>query len=161
MTTLLFRSPLLRGRALTAGMTAVAVALGGCYDYVAPLSGRALPGSEVRATLTDLGSAGLARLIGPNAASVDGRVERAGTDSLVLLVKSVETSSGAENGWSGERVAIPAAAVAAVRERQLSRTRTTLAVVTGVGTFLAVLLAQRASSADESSSTILRPPTGQ
>jgi hypothetical protein len=141
-----------RAAARGAGVAAAAL-LTGCYDYIESPSGGFAPDAQVRATLTDAGSAQMGAVLGPRVTSVDGRVERAGTDSLVLRVSRVALFSGAENEWNGERVALPASALGSVRERRLDRPRTVLAVVILGGAVVAGWLSQHIGSTPE-------PPVG-
>lgn len=103
----------------------------------------------------------MSNLLGPRTATVDGQVERANVDTLVLRVRSVTLMSGAANGWGGEQIAIPMSAIATVRERQLNRSRTTLAAISATGLVIALLLSQRLSSSAEGPINVPPPPPGQ
>ena len=146
------------GRAMA---VAAATALNSCYDYLPPPSGTSIPGSEVRAALTDAGSVQMAAAIGPRVASLDGQVERADGDSLVLHVTSMTLANGAESGWGGERVAIPASLVASLHERQLNRSRTVLAAVLGTGVVAAAWLTQHVGTSSRGPVVGGPPSAGQ
>lgn len=137
-----------------------AATLGACYDYLPMPSGDPQPGLEVRAMLTDAGSLQLSPFIGPRVSSLDGTIVRADRDSLVLRVKSLTLMSGEENGWSGERLAVPASAVASLRTKQLSRTRTTLAALVATGGVVAIIAGNHGGG-DPASGGVIIPPTGQ
>jgi hypothetical protein len=140
---------------------ATATVLTSCYDYLPPPSGASVHGSEVRAALTDAGSVQLATAIGPRVTSLDGQVERADGDTLVLHVTSMTLANGAESGWGGERVAIPTPLIASLRERQLNRSRTVLAAVVGTGAVVAAWLTQHVGSTPRGPVVIGSPPVGQ
>ena len=137
-----------------------AVTLGACYDYLPMPSGEPQPGVEVRAMLTDAGSLQLSPLIGPRVESLDGTIVRADRDSLVLRVKNLTLMSGEENGWSGERLGVPASAVASVRTKQLSRTRTVLAALVATGGVVALVVGNHGGG-DPPSGGVIIPPSGQ
>jgi hypothetical protein len=155
------RHPLYLRRARPAVALLAATTAIGCYDYVAPPTGAIPPGADVRAALTDAGSAQMSNLLGPRTATVNGQVERANVDTLVLRVQSVTLMSGEANGWGGEQIAIPMSAIATVRERQLNRSRTALAAISGTGVVIALLLSQRLSSSAEGPINLPPPPPGQ
>lgn len=138
-----------------------ATLLSSCYEYAAPVSGVAVPGTDVQATLTDLGSAQLGGLIGPRVVSLDGRLERAGGDSVVLVVRKLTLMNGGENAWGGERLAIPASAVSSIRERQLNRSRTAIGIAVGVGGLITALIAQHVARSSEPPITGAPIPGGQ
>lgn len=117
-----------------------------CYDYSAPATPGVSPASEVRLTLTDLGSAELAAQVGPRIESVDGRVRRATADTIVLAVTRTVGRDGREAEWRGELVAVSTRQVATLRERRLSPVRTAVAVAAGVGVVVAALLVGKNSS---------------
>jgi hypothetical protein len=142
------------------GVVAVATAtvLSACYDYLPPASGAVTPGAEVQATLTDAGSVQVASEVGPRVASITGRVERAGTDTLVLRVSSTGLMNGGDNGWNGERVAIPTSAIASVRQKELSPTRTAIAAVVAVGAIVFAIAKLHGGSSDAPPPVVLGPP---
>lgn len=146
--TLLGAARLRAPRALHLSLTAVvaSASAAACYDYSASADPVARPASELRFTLTDLGSAELASQIGPRVESVDGRVHRATADTVVLAVTHTVARDGRETDWRGEPVTIATRQVATVRARRLSPTRTAIAAAVGVGAAVGVLLASRGSS---------------
>jgi hypothetical protein len=153
-------SPL--SRRYRVAMAAVVVAmLNACYDYLPPPSGTPIVGTAVRAALTDAGSVQLATAIGPRVASLDGQVERADGDSLVLNVTSMTLANGTENAWGGERVAIPSSLISSLRERQLNRPRTLLAAAVGTGLVVTAWLTQHVGNSARGPVVIGTPPVGQ
>ncbi|HEU4584702.1 MAG TPA: hypothetical protein VFR95_03085 [Gemmatimonadaceae bacterium] len=84
-------------------------------------------------SLTDQGSVDLARYLGRNIGSVDGRLLQ-GTDSLLTLsVIQVSTRAGDEQFWKGEAVKLPRPAIASVEGRKLSFWRSGLIASALVG----------------------------
>jgi hypothetical protein len=143
-----------RRHAAARGVAVAAAALvTGCYDYIESPTGGFAPDAQVRAILTDAGSSQLGVILGPRVTSIDGRVERAGADSLVLRVSRVALFNGAESEWNGERVGVPMSAVGSVRERRLDRPRTVLAILVVGGAVVAGWLSQHIGSTPE-------PPIG-
>lgn len=135
----------LRASRLAAATMLLAPMSVSCYTYL-PQSSTAGPGADVRVTLTDAGSLAIAPLVGPRIASLDGRVDRVDSDSLVLRVRKSTTMAGAENGWAGERLSIPATAVSNVFQKRLSTTRTAIAAAVGVGLLAAAFIAGNSSN---------------
>lgn len=119
-----------------AALLTVAVLSAGCYSYVPAERSLLAPGTVVRAELTDSGSVVLASYLGPGTASVEGQLIAATSDRLTLAVTAATNRRGIENFWSNERVELPHAVIATLRERRLSRSRT--AVAAG-GTFAAAI----------------------
>jgi hypothetical protein len=111
-----------------AWLAGAAVAAGGCYDYVpvrqAPT---ALPKEEVELALTDSGAVVLARDIGPSSTAIDGTLVGDSAGRFTIAVRQVRRRDADPAPWRGERIAVPHALVASVRERRLARTRTALA----------------------------------
>jgi hypothetical protein len=93
----------------------------GCYSYGDPPQAHAVaPGIQIRMQLTGTGTDSLARFLGPNVASVDGRLIVANTDSYEVGVTEVVMHSGMEQYWKGESVTLPKPFVANIQERQFS-----------------------------------------
>lgn len=116
--------------------------LTGCYKYV-PVSGVVPTGAEVRVRLNEQGGAALAKRLGVAPSALEGQVLAPASDSLVLRVTSTTSALTAQRiRWVGERVAIPADAVAYTERRTLDKRRTVAvaasAVVGSVVVFLIV-----------------------
>src|SRR6266511_580905 len=115
--------------------------IAGCYIY-RPLAARyPEPATYLAVTLTDAGSDGLARYIGPDVGVVRGRFQSAGEHGLALAVAQVELHRGDVLTWQGETVVVPRAFVASVQERRVSGGR--IALLAG-GSVLALLATYRA-----------------
>ena len=112
--------------------------LAGCYVY-RPVPVTTPPiGSEVRLTLTDLGTANLAAQVGPSTEALAGRLVGDSAESYLVSLLGTRQRSGIEIGWRGERVSVPRPLVARVEERRFSRKRTVFMTVGLVaGAFLA------------------------
>lgn len=125
----------LRATAARATSAALALLCAGCYRYV-PLPPGAAPaaGAEVRYHLTPEGTSRVAPALGPQTTVVAGRVDPGAGDGMRdgmrdgvrLLVSSTTKAYGATVQWVGERVTIPAGAVARGEQRVLDRRRTLL-----------------------------------
>ena len=112
-------------RALAATLAAAGLGLNaGCYAYTPVTTPRAAPGTEVRVTLAEQGAAELARLVGPRAASLEGRVVAGADGALTLAVTAITRTNGVEETWPGDQVAIPRSAVAVAQTRGVARART-------------------------------------
>ncbi len=121
------------------------VALAGCYTY-APLTPPTLtppPGKDLRVQLTLTGGDSLARFVGPNVASIDGRLVLTNEDGLEIGVKQVTMHDGMEQYWKGETVMIPKQYIASIEGRKFSWPKTGLLA----GVVVVSLLALQASGA--------------
>lgn len=116
------------GAVLAAGALAMA-----CYSYEPLTTPTPLPGLDVAATLTDSGSAALAAYLGSAVSVVRGRYigPPPGGPGVLLSVQAVESVRGEEIAWRGETVTLPAADIATLQVRRLSKERSALLV--GVG----------------------------
>jgi hypothetical protein len=107
-----------------------------CYGYYPPAAPTPGVGSQVALTLSDAGTAEMARLVGPAAEVLEGRLSSDTGSSVVLAMTRVRQHDGRETVWKGERIAVNKGLVSTMRERRFSRARTTLATVlvsTGLG----------------------------
>jgi len=124
------------------GWTLSLVVLTGCYSYQSVPELAPAPGATVAVELTAEGTAGMAEVIGPNAAVVRGDMITAEADSLELAVRAVEDHRGVTTPWRREVVRIPRTAVARVGQRRLGVFRSLLlgGAVTGglVGAWVAI-----------------------
>jgi len=116
----------------------LAVALSGCYTY-GPLENSAPElGKPMRVTLTLTGGDSLARYLGPNVATVDGRLVLVNETAMEIGVSSVVSHSGMEQYWKGETVTVPKSLVASIQERKFSWGKTGLLAGIAVVTALAL-----------------------
>jgi hypothetical protein len=136
-------------------MVLALAALAACYEYVPSSGPTDLAAGEVRARLTDAGAVALAPTIGPQVASIDGRVSTSPDgQSYTIAVSQTTTRTGEERDWNGESVQVPASAVATFERRQLSRPRTALVSGAILG---AVALGIQAAVGPGEGSTRVRP----
>ena len=116
----------------------------GCYDYHPLTTPSPTEGSYVAATLTDAGSADLARYLGPDVFVVRGRylgTGEGGAGGVVVSVASVELKRGNTVPWAGEAIVLPRAAVASLDVRRLAKGRTALLAGAGAGGLVFTTLA--------------------
>jgi hypothetical protein len=115
--------------------------LTGCFQYV-QVAGPAVPvGAEVTLGVTDRGRIALTEPVGPGVRRLSGRVLESTDTTLVLGVKTVEfLDLGVPVQWAGQPVRIAREHVTEVRERQLSRSRTYLAIGLSVAAVAALSL---------------------
>jgi hypothetical protein len=90
-------------------------------------------GSKVAADLTDAGSAGMARWVGPGVTEIRGQVVTASEEALLVSVRVVQNRSGTETTWKGEQVDIPQNWISSLRREEFSWTRTGLVGVLVAG----------------------------
>lgn len=112
-----------------------AVMLCGCYITVPLATTSPGPGTRLHVQLTDNGSGELARYLGPNVVSVDGRLLQSTDTAVALSVNTVGMRDGDEQFWKGEAVSLPKGAIATVQQRKLSRWRSGLlasALIVGI-----------------------------
>ena len=126
------------------GVSVVAASLcvvAGCYDYHPLTTPSPTEGSYVAATLTDAGSADLARYLGPDVFVVRGRYLATGDAGVVVSVASVELKRGNTVPWAGETIVLPRGAVASLDVRRLAKGRTALLAGAGAGGLVFTTLA--------------------
>lgn len=122
------------GLAFLAGTTT------GCYSYV-PLQPAAVgPGARVVLEVNDRGRVALTDSLGPSVDRIEGEVQSRSDSSYLLSVVFVDYVNGSRHAWAGEPLSVPADAVGGLRERRISRGRTALAIVGGIGAVLAFAL---------------------
>lgn len=133
----------------------------GCYSYV-PVASTPAPGSVLSLQLNDSGRVALGRTLGPTVDKIEGAVESASDSSYVLKMQSVTFFNGQTSNWTGESVAVGKQYVSNTSRRVFSNSRTTLAVLGGVGAVIA-FIATRAvigSGTPDSDPGGGGPPTG-
>ena len=119
----------LLGLALGAWLTA------GCY-YYRPIEQTPSAEMYVSAALTDSGTERLWRYLGPDVASVRGRLLSADDSAYGMSVYAVDLRHGSSLSWKGERVVLQRQWVDGFSERQFSLGRTTLAGGITVAAFM-------------------------
>ena len=136
----------MRDRGAVRGGLVVLGLVSGCYRYDPLTTPRPAPGTFVAVTLSDTGSAQLARVLGPAVFIVRGRVLASddgglgGLGGLLVSVSSVETKQGVPVAWQGESVAVPDGAIASLDERRLAKGRSVLIAAIGAGGLVATTL---------------------
>ena len=122
-----YYSIMLRGRSLRiAGVPMLALTLfSACYRYVPVTTGDPMVGGAYRGHLTADGSRQVARLVGENVTTFDGRILTV-TDTayVVAMAATFKQTEARTTVWTGEQLVIPRAAVNRFELRQLDRPRT-------------------------------------
>ena len=126
-------------------------AVAACYRYVPVATPQPQTGTHIAAVLTDSGTAELAQYLGPNVASIGGRLVSSSPEELQISVNTVATRSGAENFWKGEMVRVPRRLVSGIQERKLSGSRSGLVATIGLAAGVSLLRAFGAFSAGSGS----------
>jgi len=132
-----------------------ALVLSGCYTYGDVASPKPELGKPMRVALTLTGGDSLARWLGPNVATIDGRLVQDSPTAYEIGVNSVVMHSGMEQYWKGETVTIPKGLIASIQERKFSWAKTGL--LAGVVIATAVALQQSGTIGGSQSHP---PPTG-
>jgi len=108
-----------------------------CYTYVAAVSGAPEPGLNYKFLINDQGRVGFSQRVGPGVTSIEGKLVDQNAESFVVSVDAVEAISTPRSHWAGEQLTVNKQYVTAVRERQLSKSRTALAAGIAVGSIAA------------------------
>jgi hypothetical protein len=111
----------------------------GCYSYV-PVASAPPSGSVLSLQLNDTGRVALGPTLGPTVEKIQGAVESSSDSAYVLRMQSVTFFNGQSSGWTGERVVVGKRFVSNTNLREFSSSKTTLAVVVGVGAVVAFVL---------------------
>ena len=118
---------MLRGRSLRiTGVPMLALTLfSACYRYVPATTGDPVVGNAYRGHFTPEGSRQVARLVGENVTTFDGRVITV-TDTAYLFAMSAtfKQTEARTTIWTGEQLVIPRTAVNRFELKQLDRPRT-------------------------------------
>jgi hypothetical protein len=83
--------------------------------------------------LNDNGRVALGQTLGPTVESIEGAVEASSDSDYVLRMQSVTFFNGQKSAWTGRQF------VSNTSRRQFSNSKTTLAIVGGVGAVLAFI----------------------
>ena len=110
------------------GVIGMAVLLTGCFDYhridAAPENAG---GKYVRVELSDAGTSNVVPAIGPYVLYVEGEVESADTQGMTLTLRAVSRRGEGIAKWNGEKLSLKSVDIRAIRERLLSRRKSTIA----------------------------------
>jgi len=107
----------------------------GCYEYRASPVASVKPGQSVHVVLNQDGAAALTSSIGPNAASLDGKILRVSADEVTIAVTQIVRIAGPEEFMKDEPLSFPLAGATSATVRSLDKPRTVLAIgaiLTGV-----------------------------
>jgi hypothetical protein len=118
--------------ALRALLTAAAFALTGCYSYIPVQPAMIRPGDELRLHLTREGMFDLPDLPAQSGGEVNGKLVSSAGGSFMLRVPVGVQSYGLLARMLDQQVHIAPSQVIQLERRELSRSRTALAVVGGV-----------------------------
>ena len=133
------RQPVRLCRRPTALLLLGVLALNACYA-TGPVVGAPARGMRIVADLNDQGRVAYGDRIGPSVREIEGTVESASDSAFVVRIQSVRHLDGRADKWSGERFALAPEYLSRVRQRELSRSRTTiLGVVIGAAVVAAAL----------------------
>jgi hypothetical protein len=108
-----------------------------CYVYVPPASAAPEAGLHYKFLINDQGRVVFANRVGPGVTSIEGSLVDQNSDAFVVSVATVESISSPPSHWTGEQLTVNKQYVSAIRERQLSRSRTAVAFGVAVGTIAA------------------------
>lgn len=100
-----------------------------CHRYDPITSPTVARGTNVSVSLTDFGTANLGRLLGMGVGTVEGDLLVMSDSALTISVQVVRQRDGVETFWKGERVTIPRADVAEIRERRFAKGKSAIATV--------------------------------
>jgi len=117
------------------GLALGAWLMAGCY-YYRPIEQTPSPEMYVSAALSDSGTERLWRYLGPDVASVRGRLLSADDSMYGMSVYAVDLRHGSSLSWKGERVVLQRQWVDGFAERRFSVGRTTLAGGISVAAFM-------------------------
>ena len=116
----------------------LALALSGCYTYGTVETVKPELGKPMRVALTLTGGDSLARWLGPNVATIDGRFVQEMPTAYEIGVSSVVMHSGMEQYWKGETVTVPKGLIASIQERKFSWAKTGLLAGVAIVTVVAL-----------------------
>ena len=112
--------------ARAAGSLVLLAVTGGCYTYRPVEVPGPEVGAQVSAELSRDGSSAMTPVLGPDVASVNGKVVEASADTLRLSLVSVTNQRGIPTSWRGELVPVPRAGVNNLGQRRLATGGTAL-----------------------------------
>jgi hypothetical protein len=134
---------------------------GACYRYV-PSSGDLIIGGAYRGHLTPEGSTQVARLVGENVATFDGRILTVSdTAYLVAMSATLKRNDERATVWTGEQLVIPKTAVNRFELRELDRRRTVRAAglyALGIAAIGAILFSIQGAATQDGSPPPPPPP---
>jgi hypothetical protein len=121
------------------GCIALVEFLAGCYVLRPATGAGPEPGTLMAIEVNDLGRLALGGQMGPEIASVEGRLVSKSNDEYLVSVKSVKLIRGGTQIWNDEQVAIKREHVSQTYERHFSKSQTiALSAVFVAGVFVVV-----------------------
>lgn len=127
-------------RRWTALLLVGVLSLNACYATF-PVNGKPTPNTRLVLDLNDQGRVAYGERIGSSVREVEGTVESASDTAYVLSITSVRYLNGRSDKWAGERFAFAPEYVSRVRQREFSRSRTTLLGIAAAAVLTAAILA--------------------
>jgi hypothetical protein len=135
--------------------------LAGCYT-TRPVTTAAVPsGSEVSLAINDAGRVGLGERLGSGVRRINGRLVVNADTAFRVRVASLDFLSGEKSHWAGEEIQVPRSFVSTVSTRELSRTKSWLAVALVVGVLAATIATVSVVGGGSESENPKEPPPGQ
>ena len=122
-----------RSSSAVAGILTLGVALAGCYTLQPARGVTPSVGDAVAFDVNDAGRVALGGSLGPEIATIEGRVIERNTGEYLLAVSNIKLLRGGEQVWSGEQVRIKSDYVTSTYERRFSRGRTVAIGLAGLG----------------------------
>lgn len=119
------RGPARTWRGRTALLLIGVLSLNACYS-TRPVAGPPAPETRLVVDLNDRGRVAYGERIGSSVREVEGIVESASDSAYVLRISTVRYLNGRTDKWAGERFSFAPANLANVRQREFSRSRTTV-----------------------------------
>ena len=140
-------------------LLAVLLVTGGCFRYVAAEPGNLSAGTDVAVDLSAQGTASVRPAIGDFVTQVEGNVTESNGSGITLSLAAVKRRGDVSpSTWSGESIHLAPADIAAVRMREFSRSRTTIAgVALGAATVGLVIAIAKAVGLLETSGGVGKP----
>lgn len=127
-------------RRWTALLLVGVLSLNACYATF-PVDGKPAPDTRLVLDLNDRGRVAYGERIGSSVREVEGIVESASDSAYVLRIHSVRYLNGRSDKWAGERFSFAPENIARVRQREFSRSRTTILGVAAAAVLAVAIIA--------------------
>lgn len=129
-----------RRRITAAGVLLLLASQQACYVYAPRPSAQLSAGRRYAFDITDRGRADLGPRLGPEVATIEGRLMAMTGEEYVLSISQISTFTTGSSHWSGERLALPRDYIGNVRERVFSRSRTITVASVAAGALVAFIV---------------------
>jgi hypothetical protein len=100
----------------------------GCYRYQPSTLDAVQPGQRISLTLAPSDAAALAPVLGPDAASLQGRLVRLAPADVTIALTQIARRSGPEQFLNDQPVTLPRESAVAIAVRRLDTPRTVLSI---------------------------------